>query len=403
MKKQGELYLKIISIVLAAVVLAYVLFSVIFKAGSSYALTSAVRCEVGDGMTVSGFVVRDEKVLTAEGSVVVCELESGAHIGAGQTVATVYRTAEERARRQELTKLTAELAQLEYASENLGTRDDEALDLQIKELLVRSAQQVRTGTLSAARQTAERAQPMVLRRSVTEDDGTRINQRIGELKNRIEELSAATSLGTGITVTSSGYFSEAADGLESTLTPEAAQEMTVAQLHALQNGTAAAPAQAIGRLALGQKWYLLTEVPSAQLEGHYEGDSLTASLAGENLQNVSMTIERIGDDENGSRILLLSCERLMQEVVSLRRVTADIVFQTYSGLSIEPQALYYVDGSAGVYVREGVRARFKKVKILFEYDGGYVVELDTSSTSNLWPEDEIILTSDDIYAGKVFE
>ena len=87
----------------------------------------------------------------------------------------------------------------------------------------------------------------------------------------------------------------------------------------------------------------------------------------------------------------------------LRRVTADIVFKTYSGLSIEPQALYYVDGSAGVYVREGVRARFKKVNILYEYDGGYVVELDTSSTSNLWPEDEIILTSDDIYAGKVFE
>ena len=116
-----------------------------------------------------------------------------------------------------------------------------------------------------------------------------------------------------------------------------------------------------------------------------------------------MTIERIGDDENGSRVLLLSCERLMQEVVSLRRMTADIVFKTYSGLSIEPQALYYVDGSAGVYVREGVRARFKKVNSLYEYDGGDVVELDTSSTSNLWPEDEIILTSDDIYAGKVFE
>ena len=93
MKKQGELYLKIISIVLAAVVLAYVLFSVIFKAGSGYALTAAVRCEVGDGMTVSGFVVRDEKVLTADGSVVVCELSDGARIAAGQTVATVYRTA----------------------------------------------------------------------------------------------------------------------------------------------------------------------------------------------------------------------------------------------------------------------------------------------------------------------
>ena len=65
MKKQGDLYLKIISIVLAAVVLAYVLFSVLFSSGSSYALTAAVRCEVGDGQTVSGFVVRSEKLLTA--------------------------------------------------------------------------------------------------------------------------------------------------------------------------------------------------------------------------------------------------------------------------------------------------------------------------------------------------
>ena len=66
MKKQGELYLKIISIVLAAVVLAYVLFSVLFKSGSSYALTAAVRCDVGDGMRVSCFVVRSERILTAE-------------------------------------------------------------------------------------------------------------------------------------------------------------------------------------------------------------------------------------------------------------------------------------------------------------------------------------------------
>ena len=88
MKKQGDLYLKIISIVLAAVVLAYVLFSVLFSSGSSYALTAAVRCEVGDGQTVSGFVVRSEKLLTAEESIVICELSEGERVGAGQSVAT---------------------------------------------------------------------------------------------------------------------------------------------------------------------------------------------------------------------------------------------------------------------------------------------------------------------------
>ena len=133
------------------------------------------------------------------------------------------------------------------------------------------------------------------------------------------------------------------------------------------------------------------------------GDRLSVSFSGEELQNVSMTVERIGENENGSCILVLSCERLLQYVTALRRQTADIVFQTYSGLSVPAQALYYLDGSAGVYVLEGVRARWKPVKILCEYTDGYVVELDKSSTENLWPEDEIILTSDDIYDGKVFE
>ena len=50
-----------------------------------------------------------------------------------------------------------------------------------------------------------------------------------------------------------------------------------------------------------------------------------------------------------------------------------------------------------------MRARFKPVNILYEYADGYVVELDKSDTDNLWPEDEIILTSDDIYNGKVLE
>ena len=54
MKKQGDLYLKIVSIVLAGIVVAYLVLSVLFgSGGSSYTLETAVRCEAGDGQTVS--------------------------------------------------------------------------------------------------------------------------------------------------------------------------------------------------------------------------------------------------------------------------------------------------------------------------------------------------------------
>lgn len=85
MKKQGDLYLKIVSIVLAGIVVAYLVLSVLFgSGGSSYTLETAVRCEAGDGQTVSGFVVREEEIITASQPVVVCALTEGERVGSGQ-------------------------------------------------------------------------------------------------------------------------------------------------------------------------------------------------------------------------------------------------------------------------------------------------------------------------------
>lgn len=100
MKKQGDLYLKIVSIVLAGIVVAYLVLSVLFgSGGSSYTLETAVRCEAGDGQTVSGFVVREEEIITASQPVVVCALTEGERVGSGQRVADGYQTSAAREKR----------------------------------------------------------------------------------------------------------------------------------------------------------------------------------------------------------------------------------------------------------------------------------------------------------------
>lgn len=401
MKKQGEVYLKIISIVLVAVVASYVLFSVLLSRGSSYAIEVAASCEVGDGQTVSGFVVRSEKILLAEQAVVVCERTEGEHVGSGQSVATAYPTAEARAQRQRQTALQAQLEQLQYAAEGTGGSDNAALDEQIKSLLLQTVTYAAQQKLDAASAPAVELQPRVLRRCVDETDTAHIQAKISEILESISRLSVQTAAATPITVSSSGYYSEVVDGYETIFTPERILTMSLAELRSAENLRQAVSNQAIGRLALGQTWYFVTEVPTQRLEGYAVGGRLTVSFAAESLQELSMTIERIGEDTDGSCILVLSCDRLLQDVTALRRQTADIVFSSYSGLHVPAQALYYSDGSAGVYVLEGVRANWKPVNILYEYNNGYIVELDKSSTGNLWPEDQIILTSEDIYDGKV--
>ena len=404
MRKQGEFYLKLISILLAVVIAAYVLFSVILNSGSSYALETAVYCEVGDGVTVSGFVVRSEEVLVSNSPIVVCELTEGERVGGGQRVATGYQSGSARENREELNSLKKQRDQLAYAAEGSDSSNAAALDGEISGMIVNLAAQTSQQRFSAARATASELEPLVLRRSVSGDDSALIRQRISDIDQRISVLSAQTSTGaTAITVAESGYFSEQTDGLERILTPERVETMSLSELRALEEGEYSAPDHAIGRLIQGQKWYFIAEIPQARAEQCEEGERLTVNFADGALQGLRMRVERIGAAEDGSCVIVLLCEKMLQNVTALRRQTVDIVFDTYEGLRVPKAAIYYVNGETGVYILESARADWKKVEILFEYGNDYLVRWDDSDTDNLWPKDEIILTAEDISDGKVME
>ncbi len=404
MRKQGEFYLKFISILLAVVIAAYVLFSVLQSSGSGYALETAVYCEVGDGVTVSGFVVRSEEVLVSSAPIVVCELTEGERVGGGQRVATGYQSGSARENRQELTSLKQQRDQLSYAAAGSDSSNAAALDGEISDLIVLLAAQTAHGRFDAMRATVSELEPLVLRRSVSGDETALIRQRIADIDTRIAALSAQTSSGaTAITVASSGYFSERADGLETVLTPERLEELTVDDLHTIADGDYGASANAVGRLIRGQKWYFVAEIPEERAKACEEGDRLTVNFADSALQNLKMRVERVGAAENGSCVLVLSCEKMLQNVTALRKQTVDIVFDTYKGLRVPKAAIYYIDGETGVYILESARADWKEVEIVYEYGNDYLVKWDDSDTDNLWPKDEIILTSEDIKDGKVME
>ena len=86
MDKQGALYFKLVTGVIVLVLTGYALGR-LWPGSPSYRLYSTRICEVGDGITVSGFVVRSESILYSEESPTFL-YEEGRWIGGGQTVAT---------------------------------------------------------------------------------------------------------------------------------------------------------------------------------------------------------------------------------------------------------------------------------------------------------------------------
>lgn len=401
MKKQGDSYLKFITILLAVVIAAYVLLTVLLRSGSSYALETAVYCEVGDGVTVSGFVVREETVLTATAPIVVYELTEGEWVGAGQRVATGYQSSDAKQQREELSDLRAQREQLAYSATGSDNSNTAALDDEIAELLVRLSAQTSQRRLDAMHSTASELKPLVLRRFVTSGETELVEQRLAQIDARIAALSTQTGAGAdAITADIAGYFSEQTDGLEAVLTPSALETMTLSEYRALSQD-AAAPKNAIGRIVSGQKWYFVTELPADRAALCDTGDRLTVSFAAKELQELRMRVERVGPEEDGVCLLVLSCERNLQNVTALRGQTVDIVFKTYQGLRVPKTALYHIEGEDGVYVLEGARAAWKPVTVLYESGDSFVVKWDSSDTDQLWPKDEMILTSDDIYDRKV--
>lgn len=390
MKKQGDFYLRIISISLALVIAAYVLFSVLLNAGSSYSLEPALYCEAGDGVSVSGFVVRQELALTARSPLVVAECAEGEWVGGGQLVAAGYRTEAERQSRAEQARLQWQSEQLALAGQT-DAAGRKHLDRQISETLVALSRGVAAGDADAVSASGAALSPLILRRCAAEE----LAQQAAALEQTQPALNEA------LLAPQAGYFSSHVDGYESLLTPERLDGLTAGELERLSALSVGGLPEQYGKLCLGQTWYFVAALPAERAAQCAEGDRLTVRLSG--VRELRMQVRRVGAEENGMRVLVLSSSQYLQEVTALRKQHAELIFQTYEGLRVPKKALYVENGETGVYVLEGARAQWKPVEVLFEQDDSFLVAWERDSVDNLWPEDELILTSKEITDGKVLQ
>lgn len=402
MKKQGGIYLKVVFGVLGVFLAVVLLLRVFTAQGKQLQTETAVLYEVGDGITTSGFVVRDERVLTKPNSILTLQCKEGEWVGAGQSVAISHTSEAARADELQRRSLSEELEQLEYAYTYATSNADAApLDDTIEQQITTLSAGVARHDLTAAAESAELLKTYILRRDTGQDDSQALLQRITQLRTQLEALGSARAGSGTITAPCSGYFSANVDGLEEQLTPDRLQTMRAADLDTLQ---AAAPTNAVGKLITSNTWYYVAAVETARLQGRQVGDTVTVRFSYQLKQDVTMQIARIGSDEDGKCLLVLTANTRVFDTTALRQQTADVIFQTYRGLRVPKQGLYTdEEGNAGVYVLQGATAEWKQVEIIRDNDDSYIVTLSQDSTDGLWPGDEIILTDEEIYDGKVVQ
>ena len=399
--KQGKSYFTVILWILLAAIAAYFGYNVVSSLYAPLMTATVTPYEAGAGYYASGFVVREEELLYSQYGTTVLNCAEGAHVAANDTVATGYRSEDAKTRQTRIDELSGQIEQLQYAwSAVSSVYDQAALDADIAGDLAQLSRYLALRDMNSVSDLSPELKGLILRRTGSDSDSGSLQARISTLQAELETLEAQSAGDTSaILAGKAGTFSAAVDGYESVLTPERLMEMTVAEFESVQPDET--DANAIGRLVTSATWYYACVVPASELSGVEEGDRATLTFARDYYQPVTMRVARLGGTEAGSRLLVLSSDRALQNVTLLRQQSAEIVFTSYSGLRVPKSAVRVENGQTGVYILEGTLAKWKPITILHDTGESYVVTLDTSSTNNLWPGDELIINAKNLYDGKV--
>lgn len=410
--KQGTALTKAVIILFTLAVVAYIGIYVWQGFSDPYQFVVSYTYQLDDAAALEGLVVRQEEVIA--GASVLAEVlpEEGEKVKAGAAVARVYSSEEALASRREAKALQLQLEQLNYAMRrNDAVGDGNELDAELVDTLARMKSDVSSGELQGLEEDGLNIRSLVLKRTgemtTNAESLAALQEAAGQVETRLETLQAAADRGTTLIRTQrGGVFSGQVDGFEGRLTPETLEEMTVSQLETWLARPAESDEGAVGKVITNSTWYYVAKLAEEDAARLTEGRSYTISFAGDLRLELSMKLERLSGAENGKCLVVFSSREHLKDTTLSRFESATVVFQRYTGIWAPAKALRVQqneDGSVtyGVYALAGQKAEFKKVEIVREGEGFYLLRGVDGNRKTLRSGDIYILSRQELYNGKV--
>lgn len=426
--KQGSLNARIIMLLLLGAILLTIGVSAWNSLREIYPTVLAYTYTVSDSMEATGFLVRQESVLTGQGGTVELLPDEGEKVSRGETVALFYQSDDGLTQRQTLQQLLLEQEQLEYALAQAGGSSDSAqLSTRVADAIADLRGAASSGDLTGLESQTLELKSLIYKHSYTfnqEGDSTAALQAsLDEVNTQIQTLTAQASQSTSrVTASQSGVFSGLVDGYESLITPDMLDSITPSQLEQLARQAPTENTSAIGKLITNSTWYFACTLPEGDAERLVEGRTITVRFSRDWSGEVDMEVERLSDPEDGKVLVVLSADKFLSDTTLLRRQTVELVFDTVSGIRLPKEALRVEQQTVtdpdteeekqvsvtGVYALVGQRAEFKEVTVLAEEDDYILVkaastETPTQEKKALRAGDKIIISSGELYDGKVID
>jgi len=406
--KKTDLFTKIAA-GLVFIAIAVYLGVYFYRSVQSPVLTApAVETTLRTEVQVSGIIVRDETVLESGAAYMSLSAEEGKRVAKGSALAVTYGTAAAAQRAEQIRELELEIRQAETLLSGLVSADEVTeKDSAIRSSAENLAAAVARHDLTTAEEAGMSLESLLLltdAQSATAGDLIIMRSELEKLKN------TATGDTEDILAPESGIFSSVLDGFEH-LKSEDFYSLTPDELKELTESEKEVSSKAFGKLVSGTRWYFAAAVGGDDYEllrdSLVTGQTVYLDLGRYYSGSLPVRVEDVGRELEGSRVVLFSCSRAMEDTLVVRSLTATIAAEEHSGLRVPKEAVYTEETEEGetlyyLYTLTGVQAEKKYINIVWETDDYYLAEPGDRG-SMLRVGNEIIVSAKDLADGKIME
>ena len=205
------------------------------------------------------------------------------------------------------------------------------------------------------------------------------------LKSLIEERSSyENQLNSGseyVNAPDSGIVSYRVDGLEETLTPDNFGTLTKEFLQglSLKTGEVVSTSEESGKVIDNFSCYIACVLSSDISKQAEIGDTVSLRLS--NANEVEATVEYIAQDSENENIFVFKIDRYVEELISYRKISLDIIWWNADGLKVPNEAIKWENDDLAYVVRRRAGYDDKKiyVKVLKENSQYAIIENYTDS------------------------
>lgn len=390
--KKIHLSLKAACYLTFVAMLLWLIFYICRAIDNPYRTVPVTSCASEEVIPVSGIIAREEQVLYSVYESARTVLGDGQRVSGGGIVALSYSSAAQLQRAVRLEELRQRSEQLTELLSETGAEGNRQTDSEIMNDVLTLRETVFKRDFKDLTELTLKLDTEVFAAFSTASDIVDSLDRCKVEMRSLQDVRASAE----ITAPISGIYSSHADGMED-VTPETLAGLMPADLQQMLKQENKTPEYALGKIVSGIRWYYAVTIDSADADRLRGSSRLTVrpdSLYG---ATVSMRVESMSAADNGKRVLVLSSNSCLSELLDARNQRGDILLSDTEGLRIPRRSLHVDEsGTAFVYVQTGMQAERKDVEILADFDDYYMV---TGSTLHIG--DEVIVSAKNLFNGKV--